>query len=159
MNVEEANQLLALVKANYNYAFKNMGKQEKVMLVKSWAFVLQDIPADIVALAFMQLVSTHKWLPTPAEIRDQVRELYYSAAYQDVCGGSVIVDEQAERARRYIVDQTSHLRGDHATQLSLDTILHRGYGKSLGTGKMEFWGTAGAGRVPLPESGTEEENE
>lgn len=138
MTLEEVNKLLALVKVNYNYAFKSMTEQEKVMLVKSWSFALQDIPADIVTLAFMQLVSTHKWLPSPAEIREQVRDLYYSAAYQDTCGMDGEGDEQAERVRRYIVDKTSHLRGDRAAQLSLDAILHRGYGRSLGAGGREF---------------------
>lgn len=157
MTLEEANQLLALVKVNYNYAFKTMTKQEKVMLVKSWAFVLQDIPADIVTLAFMQLVSTHKFLPTPAEIRDQVRNLYYSAAYHDTSGMIQEKDRQADRVRKYIVDKTSHLRGDHATQLSLDTILHRGYGRTLGTGEQEFL-TAGTGEhIFLPENETEDE--
>ena len=64
MTPDDANKLLALAKANYSYAFKTMTKQEKIMLVQSWAFALQDIPADIVMLAFMQLLSTSKWLPT-----------------------------------------------------------------------------------------------
>lgn len=151
MTLTEANQLLALVKVNYNYAFKSMSDQEKLMLVKSWAFVLQDIPADIVTLAFMQLVSTHKFLPTPAEIRDQVRELYYSAAYHEAGGIIEKNDRQAERVRRYIVDNTSHLRGNNATELSLDTILDRGYGRSLGTGEQEFLSAECGGHISLPE--------
>ena len=67
MTADDANKLLALAKANYSYAFKTMTKQEKIMLVQSWAFALQDIPADIVMLAFMQLLTTSKWLPTVAE--------------------------------------------------------------------------------------------
>ena len=81
MTIQDANKLLALAKANYSYAFKTMSKQEKLMLVQSWAFALQDIPADIVMLAFMKLLSVSKWLPTVAEIREQVQRIYYEAAY------------------------------------------------------------------------------
>lgn len=138
MTIEEANQLLALVKVNYNYAFKTMTKQEKMMLVKSWAFVLQDIPADIVTLAFMQLVSTSKFIPTPAEIRKQARSLYFSAASRNPYSGNTQQDKNLERVRQYIINSTSHLRGDGAEQIGLDAILHRGYGKTLGTGGNEF---------------------
>lgn len=79
MTADDANKLLALAKANYSYAFKTMTKQEKIMLVQSWAFALQDIPADIVMLAFMQLLSTSKWLPTVAEIREQAGHLHREA--------------------------------------------------------------------------------
>ena len=80
MTTEDANKLLALAKANYSYAFKTMTNQEKLMLVQSWAFALQDIPTDIVMLAFMQLLSTSKWLPTVAEIREQAGNLHHEAS-------------------------------------------------------------------------------
>lgn len=80
MTTEDANKLLALAKANYSYAFKTMTNQEKIMLVQSWAFALQDIPTDIVMLAFMQLLSTSKWLPTVAEIREQAGNLHHEAS-------------------------------------------------------------------------------
>lgn len=80
MTTEDANKLLALAKANYSYAFKTMTNQEKVMLVQSWAFSLQDIPTEIVMLAFMQLLSTSKWLPTVAEIREQAGRLNHEAS-------------------------------------------------------------------------------
>lgn len=137
MTLDEANTLLGLAKANYSYAFKQMSKQEKIMLVQSWAFTLQDIPADIVTLAFMQLVAVSKWLPTPAEIREQVKKLYFSAATHGLYGTGV-TDKQADRVRKYITDNTHHLRNDGLAELSLDTILARGYGYSLGTGQQEF---------------------
>lgn len=137
MTVEEANKLLGLVKVNYENAFRRMSDQDKRRLVKSWAFVFQDIPADIVALAFMQLLATSKWLPTPAEIREQIKKLHYSAVCCSLAGHG-IQDSQAGRAVRYIMDSTSHLRGDGEAELDLEVILSRGYGRMLGTGKSEF---------------------
>lgn len=136
MTPDDANKLLALAKANYSYAFKSMTKQEKIMLVQSWAFALQDIPADIVMLAFMQLLTTSKWLPTVAEIREKVKALYYEASYRD----DLFPDTpEVRRAKEYIATHTSSLRGDgNSHKLSLDRILQGPYMARLGSGEMGF---------------------
>ena len=69
MTKQEVNKLLALMKANYSYAFKTMSQQDKYLLLNTWTFALQDLNADIVMIAVMQLISVSKWLPTVAEIR------------------------------------------------------------------------------------------
>lgn len=81
MTKREVNKLLALMKANYSYAFKSMSQQDKYLLLNTWTFTLQDLNADVVMIAAMQLISVSKWLPTVAEIREQCRELHYAAAY------------------------------------------------------------------------------
>jgi hypothetical protein len=45
--------LLALMKANYSYAFKTMSQQDKYLLLNTWTFTLQDLNADIVMIAVM----------------------------------------------------------------------------------------------------------
>lgn len=153
MTITDANKLLALAKANYSYAFKSMSQQEKVMLVQSWAFALQDVPADIVMLAFMELLSTSKWLPTVADIREQVKRLYYEALYPAAPGR--ITTTKSEAARAYIIAQTQTLRGDFSPQLSLDAILAGTYGLEIGSGRMEFTALEQAERLP----GAEDEKE
>ena len=83
MTTQDVNQLLAIMKANYSYAFKAMSQDEKYMLLCTWTVTLHDIPSDIVMLAVMQLVSQSKWLPTVAEIREKCREIHYAAATPD----------------------------------------------------------------------------
>ena len=80
MTQQEVNKLLALMKANYSYAFKTMSQQDKYLLLNTWTFALQDLNADVVMIAVMQLISVSKWLPTVAEIREKCQSLYYSAA-------------------------------------------------------------------------------
>ena len=80
MTTEDVNQLLAIMKANYSYAFKTMSQEEKYMLLCTWTVTLQDLPTDIVMMAVMQLVSKSKWLPTVAEIRAACREMHYAPA-------------------------------------------------------------------------------
>ena len=62
MTIQAVNQLLAIMKANYSYAFKAMSPDERYMLLGTWAVTLQDLPADVVMLAVMQLVSQSKWI-------------------------------------------------------------------------------------------------
>lgn len=158
MTISDANKLLALAKANYSYAFKTMSKQEKVMLVQSWAFALQDIPADIVMLAFMQLLSISKWLPTVAEIREQVQSLYYEANSTTYFDTMKPKNPRIEAAREYIASKTGTIRGDSKPKLSLDAILEGSYGLALGSGQMGF-SQLDSSMDYLPEPDYEEEPE
>lgn len=134
MNKAEANQLLALMKANYSYAFKNMSQQDKYLLVNTWAFVLRDIPADIAMLAAMQLISKSKWLPTAAEIREGCKKLHYAAAYDNITmaqwqwGERTPPGEMAEHVRQremraYIARSTAHLGESEEGELTLSAML------------------------------------
>lgn len=146
MTKEEVNQLLALMKANYSYAFKNMSRQDKYLLVNTWAITLQDINADVVFIAVMQLISESKWLPTVAEIRQKCRDLYYAASAPDsltecmlregALSPEAVAAYKEQRAReQYIVNATSHLRGDKPPTLKLDAILGNSNFAALGDGR------------------------
>ena len=151
MTKEDANYLLALAQANFGYAFKDMTQSQKVMMVSSWAFGLQDIPADIVMLAFMQLVTTSKWVPTVAEIREQVRHIAWQAKEGLEYGKGIeylsrtrlgkevhIHDGGGDAIRRYIVENTKHLLGPDGPGLQLDTIIRGRNMTALGSGQMGF---------------------
>ena len=138
MTIQDANKLLAIAKANYSYAFKSMTKQEKIMLVHSWAFALQDIPADVVLIAFMQLLTTSKWLPTVAEIRERVAGLNTEAAYSLASLMDGHEPKRIKAARDYIAQMTCDMRGDGPPMLSLDTILEGPYIPTLGSGTMDL---------------------
>lgn len=150
MTTQDVNQILAIMKANYNYAFKNMSQEEKYMLLCTWTVTLQDLPADIVMLAVMQLVSQSKWLPTVAEIREKCREIHYAAAMPDtafdmmVASGVQFTPEQQrehdrrEAKRKYIADATKHMRNDDNGALTLDSLLVNPAFEGIGTGRPSF---------------------
>lgn len=150
MTTQDVNQILAIMKANYNYAFKNMSQEEKYMLLCTWTVTLQDLPADIVMLAVMQLVSQSKWLPTVAEIREKCREIHYAAATPDTAfdmmvasGMSVTPEQQREHDRReakrkYIAEVTRHLRNEDNGALTLDSLLVNPAFEGIGTGRPSF---------------------
>ena len=160
MTIQDANKLLAIEKANYSYAFKSMTKQEKIMLVHSWAFALQDIPADIVLIAFMQLLTTSKWLPTVAEIRERVAALHYEAAYSAAASMAALTGRKEPQkiiaARDYIERMTAELRGDGPPGLSLDAILEGPYMPVLGSGEMDLQAIEGQYECPAALEGDEE---
>ena len=125
MTTEDVNQLLAIMKANYSYAFKTMSQEEKYMLLCTWTVTLQDLPTDIVMMAVMQLVSKSKWLPTVAEIRAACREMHYAAATPDtvfdmmVAAGMPVTPEQ-QREHERLEAKRIHRRGNK-------TPAQRGY--------------------------------
>lgn len=137
MTAAEVNKLLALAKANYSYAFKTMSNQEKVLLVQSWTFALQDIPTDVVMMAFMQLLSKCKWLPTVAEIRQQAAKLHREAerVLYDIRNaeevdkmmggdGKSTPEMAAKRAAaKNILSKTWNLADDEDSGLTLQNVL------------------------------------
>ncbi len=150
MTTQDVNQILAIMKANYNYAFKNMSQEEKYMLLCTWAVTLQDLPADIVMLAVMQLVSQSKWLPTVAEIREKCREIHYAAAMPDTAFDMMVANgvqftpeqqrehERREAKRKYIADATKHLCNEDNGALTLDSLLVNPAFEGIGTGRPSF---------------------
>ena len=137
MTAAEVNKLLALAKANYSYAFKTMSNQEKVLLVQSWTFALQDIPTDVVMMAFMQLLSKCKWLPTVAEIRQQAAKMHREAERilydirnaeevdKMMGGGKSTTPELAAKraAAKNILSKTWNLADDEDSGLTLQNVL------------------------------------
>lgn len=137
MTKTEANKLLALMQANYSYAFKHMSQTEKYMLLNSWAFALQDIDANIVMMAAMKLLTVSKWLPTVAEIREKCREMHYEASYAEIDGSFERLSEQERAAYRYIAEHTAHLRGDQKPEISIRAIMKSPQYAALTTGEGE----------------------
>ena len=150
MTIQDVNQLLAIMKANYSYAFKAMSPDERYMLLGTWTVTLQDLPADVVILAVMQLVSQSKWMPTVAEIREKCREIHYAAAMPDttfdlmLAHGMQFTPEQQrehdrrEAKRKYIAEATKHLRNEDNGALTLDSLLVNPAFEGIGTGRPSF---------------------
>lgn len=169
MTTEDVNQLLAIMKANYSYAFKAMSQEEKYMLLCTWTITLQDLPTDIVMLAVMQLVSKSKWLPTVAEIRAACREIHYAAATPDtafdmmVATGMTFTPEQQreherlEAKRRYIAEATKHLRNEDTGGLTVNHLLTNPALEGIGTGQPSFLLQCGAQNELYLEDGCSQE--
>lgn len=168
MNTQETNKLLALMKANYSYAFKSMSQQDKYLLLNTWAFALQDLNADVVMIAAMQLISESKWIPTVAEIRKKCQSLHYSALKRDdlteimIAEGMLSPEEtdaynRKKQAREYIANATRHLCSEE-TGLKLDAILDNQAFTGIGAGKSSL-SMLGDAKYQLPDGRVEGEDE
>lgn len=164
MTIEDANYLLGVAEANFGYAFRNMDNDQKITLVHSWAFGLQDIPADIVMMAFMQLTTSCDWLPKVKEIREQVRKLRMEAkeylgsqeSLKRICEMTGQQWEppktgRVDAVKKYIVENTETL--DKGTDLSLNTVLRGSYCTPIGSGHIGFDGIGDGRGGYLPPRG------
>ena len=160
MNKQEVNNLLALLKANYSYAFKTMSTQEKYLMLNSWTFALQDLSADVVLLAVMKLLTVSKWIPTVAEIREKVQSMYYEAL--ELMPNAIELEylDEAKQQRQTaiangILEKTNHLRGDSAPELTLREIVNNPQYAQLMAGNRAVLGMTG--QTFRIEDGQEEE--
>ncbi len=130
--------MLAIMKANYSYAFKSMSQQDKILLLNTWTFTLQDLDASVVMIAVMQLISTNKWLPTVAEIREKCKGLYYDAMSMKSAVFFDLLPEGQKAAIKAIADKTCHIRGDDPAELSLGAMLNNPSIAAIATGRRQL---------------------
>ena len=144
MTRKELNQIMALVKVNWPSAFKGASDGEKKLLFSSWYITLRDLSASTVTLAILQLVSSSKWPPTVAEIREKVKSLYYQAegiimfdrSWRDMFPNETSNDAKLLAARQITAD-TSHLRGDRPPEMTLDQFLSSPEFLNITSGEVE----------------------
>lgn len=79
MTKQEAGQLLAILKAAYPMAYKDMSQQELLGVVNVWQSQFNDINAKIVFIALHKCIKTCKFVPTIAEVHEVIKGLYWDA--------------------------------------------------------------------------------
>lgn len=72
MNTEETKQILAVLKAAYPSAYKDQGRDALMGILNLWTAQLANIPYGVVSLAVNGLIKTSKFLPSIAEVYDQI---------------------------------------------------------------------------------------
>lgn len=79
MTVEETKKILAIVKAAYPNAYKDMTKKEALGTVTVWASQFAEMPATVVLIAVNKLISTNTFPPSIKEVKESIRGLYWEA--------------------------------------------------------------------------------
>ena len=79
MNKKETVQILAILKAAYPNFYKDMTTEEAQGTISVWALQFADMPADIVLMALNKAISTSKFPPTIAEIKEKMKSIYWEA--------------------------------------------------------------------------------
>ena len=79
MEREDTIKVLSILKAAYPNFYKNMTLEEAHGVVNLWTMHLKNVPVDIVCMAVNKLISTNKFPPSIAEVKDKLRMMYYEA--------------------------------------------------------------------------------
>ena len=79
MNKKEALQILAILKAAYPSSYNGMTKEEASGTVAVWCMQFADLPAEVVMMAIHKLISTNKFPPSIAEVKDKIEKIHWEA--------------------------------------------------------------------------------
>ncbi len=95
MTKKEALQILAILKAAYPSSYNNMTKEEASGTVAIWAMQFAEMPVDIVMMAIHKLISTSKFPPSVAEVKDKIKAIHWEAydaitVYREYWPGDIV---------------------------------------------------------------------
>ena len=79
MNKKEATQVLAILKAAYPNSYKNITADEVQGIVSVWSIQFADMSADIVLMALNKAISTCKYPPSVAEVKEKISSIHWEA--------------------------------------------------------------------------------
>ena len=111
MTKKEAIQILAILKAAYPSSYNNMTKEEASGTVGVWCMQFEDMPGDIVLMAVHKLISTSKFPPTVAEVKEKMKSIHWEA-YDMMSGYGMdlkLTDSQRDQYKR-IYDLTDQYK-------------------------------------------------
>lgn len=79
MNRKETAQVLAILKAAYPNFYKNLTPEDAQGIVGVWSMQFADMAADIVLMALNKAISTCKYPPSVAEVKEKISSIHWEA--------------------------------------------------------------------------------
>lgn len=67
--------MVGIIKANYTYAYKDVAKEDMLMLIETWFTSLSRYDKEIVSVAFQRAVESSKMPPTLADIIQHIKTI------------------------------------------------------------------------------------
>ena len=104
MTREETIKILAILKAAYPNAYKDMTKEEANGTVAVWTTQFANYPVDLVALAVNKLISTSQFLPSISEVKSKISGMYWEV-WEILCynrTGKTLTPEEEQTYRRML---------------------------------------------------------
>ena len=125
MTAEDATKMLAVLKAAYPNHYRGMTKDDAIGTINVWATQFSSMSAFVVFIAVNKHISTVKFPPTPCEIKDIIKRLYYESAETLTLHrqGVLQLDETKIKTLNAIREETQQYRGDKAIEPSLNELL------------------------------------
>lgn len=126
MTKKEAVQILAILKAAYPASYNGMTKEEASGTVAIWAMQFDDVPVDIVMMAIHKLISTSKFPPTVAEVKDKIKTIHWEA-YDAITAKRDVLPESTVKKCQAIYDATAAYKFGIGYEPKIGTMLSGGY--------------------------------
>lgn len=82
MNQVEATKLLALIKVAYPTSYRDLDEKTREATINMWHLTFESVPYGIMEIAFEHFRRVSKFPPTIAEMREELKSIYYKA-YED----------------------------------------------------------------------------
>ena len=76
--------MLAIMKANYSYAYKDLDETGTKTLVNTWFLLLNKYPKEMVQASFYKTLETCKMPPTIADIIEKINEMVNATQKSDL---------------------------------------------------------------------------
>lgn len=109
MTKKEALQVLAVLKAAYPASYQSMTKEEASGTVSIWCMQFADMPYEIVFMALQKLISTNKFPPTVAEVKEKIKSIHWEA-YELLSSRNLELPEANREKYQQIYDVTAQYK-------------------------------------------------
>lgn len=133
MTKKEAVQILAILKAAYPASYNNMTKEEASGTVSVWAIQFATMPVDIVMMAVQKLISTNKFPPTVAEVKEKIKTIHWEA-YDILTENDIhqLLSEDAKAQYKRIYDETMDYKMGKFYEPKIPQMISSGYPLQIG---------------------------
>lgn len=124
MNKKEAAQVLAILKASYPNNYKNLTTEDAQGIVSVWSLQFADMAAEIVLMALNKAISTNKYPPSIAEVKEKITSVHWEA-YEMMNAHYTLKSLSDEEFAYYkrIYDATQSYKFDNKGEISIKKML------------------------------------
>lgn len=124
MTKKEALQVLAILKAAYPNSFNGMNQKEAMGTVAIWSTHFANLSADIVLMAVNKAISTSKFPPSIAEVKEKLSSIHWEA-YEMICRSNNIHKLSEEHLKLYkrIYEETKSYKHTRAAEPTLKELM------------------------------------
>lgn len=127
MTQEEALQVLAILKAAYPHSYNGMSKKEAMGTASVWSIQLSDVSADIVLMAVNKAISTSKFPPSIAEVKEKIGSIYWEAHDMlFIANKANALPEEKLRFYQRIYDETKNYKMPKMEEPSISKLIQSG---------------------------------
>lgn len=147
MTKDETRAMLVLIKANYQYAFRDVSKEDMQMIAATWHDVFSEYDSTVVRYALTECFKESKYAPGIADVLDKIRaatddstnEKDWETACRLIRKGNWLTEEEwletPEHIRRWFGSMTAVKEFANQESGTLQTVTRGQFIKTIGAVK------------------------